>query len=79
LFWWIKEEAKENISLSFLTEAILNYGDLQDIKRLFELVGINNVAEIFYKQMFRMRTNYSPETINFFTLYFQKHAQGNSH
>ena len=36
LFWWIKPEEKENISLDFLVETILNYGDVQDIKRLFE-------------------------------------------
>jgi hypothetical protein len=74
LFWWIKPEEQEHISLNLLTEAILHYGDLHDINRLFELIGIQTVAEIFSRQISGMRTNYPSETVNFFTLYFQKHA-----
>ena len=74
LFWWIKPEEKENISLNLLTEAILNYGDLQDIKQLFTLVGIKKVAYIFFQQISGLRPNYPPETIQFFTLYFKKYA-----
>ena len=50
LFWWIKEGEKENISQEFLVETILNYGDIKSVKKLFKLIGINKVAEIFYKQ-----------------------------
>lgn len=49
LLWWIKEE-KKNISQEFLVETILNYGDIKSVKKLFELIGINNVAGIFLKQ-----------------------------
>jgi hypothetical protein len=74
MFWWIKPEAKEQISLNLLVEAILNYGDLAAIKRLFELLGIQTVATIFFQQIAGYRPNYPPETINFFTLYFRKYA-----
>lgn len=75
LFWWIKQEKKENISHEFLVETILNYGDIKSVKKLFELIGINNVAEIFFKQTSRERINYFPQVVNFFNLYFKRHAQ----
>ena len=74
LFWWIKEESKENISLNLLVESILNYGNEKSVKRLFELVGIKKVAEIFHQGTNRKRVNYHPRTINYFNLYFKKNA-----
>lgn len=74
LFWWIKEESKENISLNLLVESILNYGNEKSVKRLFELVGIKKVAEIFHQDTNRKRVNYHPRTINYFNLYFRKNA-----
>ena len=76
LFWWIKEEEKENISIEFLVEMVLNYGDKKSVKKLFELVGIDKVANIFYKQTSRRRVNYFPQVVNFFDLYFKKNAYG---
>ncbi len=75
LFWWIKSEEKENVNPGFLVEAILNYGNENSVKQLFELVGIERVAEIFYRQTSRQRVNYHPRTIHYFSLYFQRHAQ----
>ena len=72
LFWWIKEESKENISLNLLVESILNYGNEKSVKKLFELVGIKNVAEIFYEATNRIRVNYYPDVVNFFNLYFKR-------
>ncbi len=74
LFWWIKPEEKKNIEISFLVETILNYGNEKSVKKLFELVGIKKVAEIFYRQISHRRVNYHPRTINYFTLYFKRHA-----
>lgn len=79
LFWWIKEDEKENISLNLLVEAILNYGNLEDIKRLFELIGIEKVADIFNRQTSGFRTNYYPETLNYFKLFFKKYAYTNTY
>ena len=75
LFWYIKDEAKENISIDFLVETMLNYGDEKDVKRLFDIIGIDSVAEIFYKQISGKRNNYRPRTIHYFPLYFNRHAQ----
>ena len=75
LWWWVPEEAKENLSLNSVVEALLNYGSIEDIKELFEIVGMKKVAEIFYEATNnRQRSNYSPEIENFFKLYFERHA-----
>jgi hypothetical protein len=36
-------------------------------------MGIEKVAEIFYKQITRRRKNYSQKTENFFRLFFERH------
>jgi hypothetical protein len=76
LFWYVPEEEKQNISLEALVEAILNYGDLDAVSLLFNQVGITVVASIFFKQINQERVNYFPQVINFFTLYFNRYAQG---
>jgi len=74
LFWYIKEDALESISIEFLVETILHYGNEKSVKELFDLVGIHKAAEIFYKQISGNRVNYPPRTVHFFDLYFKKHA-----
>lgn len=75
LWWWVPENAKKNLSLNSIVEAVLNYGSLIDIKNLFTIIGIKRAAEIFYQATEnRQRTNYSPEIQNFFNLYFKRHA-----
>lgn len=74
LFWYTSEEDKENISIEFLIETILNYGDEKSVKKLFDLVGIKKVAEIFHRQTSRKRVNYHERTVHFFNLYFKRHA-----
>jgi hypothetical protein len=75
LFWYTPKNKKENISLEFLVETILNYGDLDAVKKLFNLLGIKKVAEIFYKATFNSeRRNYFKPVINYFDLYFKRHV-----
>jgi hypothetical protein len=74
LFWYIPEEKKTSISLEFLVETILNYGDEKDVKRLFNLVGLKEAARIFRKQISGQRVNYFPQVVHYFTLYFNKYA-----
>lgn len=75
LFWWVKPTEKENISINAIVEAILNYGDEKSVKKLFDLLGIKTVANIFKKQIAGRRVNYHPRTVHFFNLYFKRHAQ----
>jgi len=74
LFWYTKADQKENISLDFLVETILNYGSLEDTKRLFALIGLKETASIFFKNSQKNRNNYLLKVKNFFTLYFKRHA-----
>ena len=74
LFWYIPEEKKQDISHEVLIEFILNYGDEKSVKKLFNLLEINYVADIFYKQTNRNRINYQKRTIHYFNLYFNRYA-----
>jgi len=78
LFWSIPENARGKISLNLLIETILQYGDIPDIRRLFELAGIEKVAEIFSYQIAQRRCNYKPSTINYFKLYFKNNVSHSS-
>ncbi|MBN2663713.1 MAG: hypothetical protein JXR68_08700 [Bacteroidales bacterium] len=77
LFWYFKQDEKENINHEILVEFILNYGDEISVKKLFELLGIDYVADIFYEQTNRQRVNYQKRTIHYFNLYFKKYAHRN--
>ena len=74
LFWYTPEDKKEEISHEFLVETILNFGDEKSVKKLFDLLGLEYVAEIFHKQTNRQRVNYFPQVVNYFSLYFEKHV-----
>lgn len=74
LFWYINPAKLDDISLSFLTETILNYGDLKTVKELFNIVGTKNVAESFFFSLEKERNNYFPDVANYFSLYFKKYV-----
>ncbi len=77
LFWYIPDDKKEKISNEFLVETILNYGDINAIIQLFNLLGIKKVAKIFFNSIAlsdRRKGNYHELTINYFTLVFRKYA-----
>jgi len=77
LFWYTPEESKEHISIEFLIETILNYGDLSSIKKLISIIGIKETAKIFFEAKGRKKMNYYPEIYNYFSLFFKKHALRN--
>ena len=75
LLWYIRDDAKENMSHEVVVEFILNFGSYEACKKLFEILGTKYVAEIFYKQTKPdRRINYFPQVVNFFNLYFQRNA-----
>jgi hypothetical protein len=75
LFWSVSDARLSTISDVFLVETILNYGSLEDVKELFEILGAKEVATLFRQSTSeRMRNNYFPEVRNFFNLYFNRHA-----
>jgi len=77
LFWYTPQDKKENISIEFLIETILNYGDLNSIKKLISIIGLKETAKVFFEASGRKKMNYYPEIYNYFSLFFKKHAQGN--
>ena len=80
LFWYTKDSEKENLPLAVVLEFFLNYADKEQIKKLFEVVGIENAAAVFFKQINLMgeRSNYIPQFQNYFSLYFKKYAHQHS-
>lgn len=74
LFWYIPEEKKEDISEELLLETILNYGSLESVNKLFDLMGFEKAIRIFREQVKKRRSNYFPTVKNFFELYFERHA-----
>jgi hypothetical protein len=80
LFWYTPESKKEDISPRLLVETILNYGDMDAIKQLFQLMGIDNVAKIFFDDINpseRRKNNYHELTLNYFTLVFKRYVHRN--
>jgi hypothetical protein len=81
LFWYTPEDKKEEISTEFLVETILNYGDKDEVIELFDLMGINKVAQVFFNSINlsdRRKGNYHEITVNYFTLVFNKYAHRNN-
>ncbi|WP_459827584.1 hypothetical protein [Desulfomicrobium salsuginis] len=71
--WWDIAN-KRHLSLESVVEGILTKGDLDDVKCLLAEVGIHEVRSIFERQIGKERCNYRPPTINYFSLYFARHA-----
>ena len=74
LFWYTPEAKKEEISDSLLVETILNYGTMEDVKALFDLMGMEKVADVFFSAKGRQKLNYFPQIYNFFTLVFNRYV-----
>lgn len=74
LFWYTPEAKKKDISDSLLVETILNYGTMDDVKALFNLMGMDKVAEVFFSAKGRQKLNYFPQIYNFFTLVFNRYV-----
>ncbi len=77
LFWYTPENKKEEIGSEFLVETILNYGDVNAVKKMFNLLGVKKVAKIFFDSINiseRRKNNFHELTINYFTLFFNRHA-----
>ncbi len=81
LFWHTADDKKEEISHDILVETILNYGDLDSVIKLIDIMGIQKVSKIFFESINRSnrrRGNYHELTINYFTLLFKKYAHRSS-
>jgi hypothetical protein len=73
-FWYVPEGEKKNIGLKLLLETLLNYGTMDEIRELLQLLGIREAARIFFAATGREELNYYPEIRHFFSLLFKRHA-----
>ena len=77
LFWYSPSPKSETVSDELLIETILNYGNMDDVRNLFSIMGIKNVAKIFFDSINkseRRKNNYHELTLNYFTLLFNRYA-----
>jgi len=74
LFWYSPEDKTETVTDELLVETIINYGTLDDVRDLFKVVGLQNVAAIFQGMKERKKMNFYPELWNYFNLYFTKYV-----
>jgi hypothetical protein len=75
LFWSTSEADLTQLNREAVVEVILNYGNEANVKALINILGLRTVSDIFYQQVQRKRSNYSPQTKNFFKLYFNRHVK----
>ncbi len=73
-FWYTPEAKKEDISLELLVETTLNYGNMDEVKALFRILGLKEISRIFHNADGRKKMNYYPEVYNFFSLLFSRYA-----
>jgi len=73
LTWDIKDTAE--LSELSIVEHILNYGDWDDVLQIITVLGIEKMSKLFHESILKPRSNYRPQTINFFKLFFQRHSQ----
>ena len=73
-FWYTPECEKENISQELLLETILNYGTMDEVRELLQLLGVQEAARIFFAASGRKKLNYYPEIRHFFSLLFKRYA-----
>jgi hypothetical protein len=74
LFWSTPDSLKPNLSQDVIVEQILNFGNGDDVRALLEWLGIDQTADIFYRQISQQRNNYHKRTRHYFALYFARHA-----
>lgn len=72
LIWYTKNY--NNLSQEAIVEAVLNYGNFDDFKKILKILGIKKTARIFKKEVNKKRSNLRPEVKNYFKLYFKKYA-----
>lgn len=72
LLWYVKDLS--TISEEAIVEAVLNYGDMDDVNEIINILGMQKVAAIFHSQIQRKRHNYDPKIKHYFELFFKKYA-----
>lgn len=70
--WHVKDPSK--LSDDAIVEAVLNYGDFDDVKKMIKILGVKKTAVIFNKKNQQKRNNFNPKVANYFELFFERYA-----
>ena len=77
LFWYSPAPKSETVSDELLVEMVLNYGSMEELRKLFAVMSIKGVAKIFFDSIGkseRRKGNYHEIILNYFTLLFNRYA-----
>ena len=77
LFWFVPESELDQISDAVLVETILNYGGMDAVLSLINMLGIESVAREFARTALaggRRANNYHELTRHYFTHVFKRYA-----
>lgn len=72
LVWYTKNY--DELSEKSIVEGVLNYGNWNDYLFVENSLGLSRVSNIFKDLKNKKRTNLRPQTINYFSNYFNKYA-----
>ena len=64
----------EDLSEAKILERTLNFGSLEAVKDLLEIIGKKKSAKIFFLQIEKKRDNYKPQIKKLFKLVFNKYV-----
>jgi hypothetical protein len=64
----------DGLSENSIVENILNYGNWDDYLFMENSLGLKKVNEVFNELKSKKRINLRPQTINYFSNYFNKYA-----
>ena len=77
LFWYSPAPKSETVNDELLVEMVLNYGSMYQLRKLLTVMGIKNVAKIFFDSISiseRRKGNYHELVLNYFILFFNRYA-----
>ena len=73
LAWSTKNYSE--LSPQSILESIISYGDWSDFMSITKLFGMDQSVRLFEEIKNKRRSNLRTQTANYFTKYFEKHAQ----
>ena len=70
LIWYVKDY--RSLSEESIVEAVLNYGNWEDVQTFIKIKGLEETRGIFNKTTQKSRVNYPDNIKHYFSLYFNR-------
>lgn len=74
LFWYIRKDALNEISDDVLVEFIMNYGDMEALKDLIDVLGIEKLRIVYNNVQGRKVGNYKVESLNYLKIIVENYV-----